>query len=113
MNSVIVVAAAGNEGNYPYVTGSGLSAASKSISVAAGGDPGVFDIGLTVTGSSGADGEYLSTEAYITPTLASVGTISGHTAYVGEACDTIDQDLTGMIPLISRGTCSFQQKIII
>jgi subtilisin family serine protease len=114
---VIVVASAGNEGDLPYVTG-GPAAASKVISVAAGNDPGIAVQLLEVSGTDGADGAYEAIEAAFTPPLSGFGILSGPTVFVGLACDLPGGDnpfsageLTGMIPLIVRGACRFDQKL--
>ncbi len=110
----IVVASAGNAGNVPYITGSPATA-SKVISVAAGNDPKIFVQLVTVAGSNGKDGNYESVEAAITPPLTTVGTVSGPTVYGGLACSPspfATSSLNGMIPLISRGTCTFAEKIL-
>ncbi len=108
----IVVASAGNSGNVPYITGSPATA-SKVISVAAGNDPKIKVQLVTVANSNGANGEYESVEAAITPPLATVGTVSGTTVYGGLACSAFPAgSLTGMIPLIARGTCTFHDKIL-
>lgn len=108
----IVVASAGNAGNVPYITGSPATG-SKVISVAAGNDPKIQVQLVTVAGSNGADGDYESVEAAITPLLATVGTVSGPAVYAGRACngDPIPS-LTGDIALIARGTCTFHDKIL-
>ena len=109
----VVVASAGNSGNIPYITGS-PAAASKVISVAAGNDPGVFVQLVTVAGSNGANGNYESVEAAITPPLSSVGTVSAPLVKVANlACNGNPlPTLTGDIALIPRGTCTFHDKIL-
>jgi minor extracellular serine protease Vpr len=110
----IVVASAGNAGNVPYITGS-PGTASKVISVAAGNDPKIHIQFLGVTGTAGgvADGNKVAVEAAITPPLSTTGTQTGATAYGGLGCGAFTPGLfTGMIPLISRGTCTFHDKIL-
>ena len=108
----IVVASAGNSGNVPYITGS-PGTASEVISVAAGNDPGVKVQLLDVAGSNGANGSYESVEAAITPPLATTGAVSGLTVSTGIACTPFPAgSLTGLIPLIPRGTCTFHDKIL-
>lgn len=114
----IVVASAGNSGNIPYITGSPATG-SKVISVAAGNDPGVKLQFLEVANSNGADGDdYLVIEFPFAPALTQTGAKSGLTSFVGRACDNADgsnpfapDSLAGMIPLIERGTCRFDEKI--
>ena len=109
---VVVAAAAGNSGNLPYVAGSGLEAADKAISVAAGNDPSIGNQYLNVAGSSGADGNYVSIESAFTPLLKNLGTVSGLTSYAGDGCSAYPANsLAGQIPLIIRGSCTFVQKV--
>jgi len=122
---VIVVASAGNSGNIPYITGAPASAA-NAISVAAGNDPGVAAQLVGVAGSQGADGNYESLEAAITPPLSNTTGISGPAVRLGnpgtpaaQACSTgstpsppAEGSLTGKIPLIQRGVCTFAEKIL-
>jgi minor extracellular serine protease Vpr len=107
---VIVSASAGNSGNLPYITGS-PAVATNAISVAAGNDPGVKVQLTSVAGSTGADGNYESLPAGFGPSLDSTGTVSGTTKFEGAACAPLADSLTGMIPLIVRGTCTFVTKI--
>jgi subtilisin family serine protease len=108
----IVVAAAGNAGDIPYIQDSPGSATGV-ISVAAGNDPGVSVQLLNVAGSSDADGDYESVEGAITVPLATTGAVSGLTVSLGETCSALAPgSLTGKIPLIARGTCTFASKIL-
>jgi subtilisin family serine protease len=116
---VIVVASAGNSGNLPYFTGS-PAVATNAISVAAGNDPGVKVQLATVGGGSVADGDKESLEGALTVPLATSGTVTGHAARLG-AVGTLDAlgclplaagSLTGKIPLIERGVCTFRTKIL-
>lgn len=122
---VIVVASAGNSGNIPYITGS-PAAASRAISVAAGNDPGLRVQLVTVAGTASSNGEFESLEGAFTPALADTGTRSGIAVRLGapgsaaaQACSTgatpappAPGSLTGMIPLIQRGVCTFQEKVM-
>ncbi len=117
---VIVAASAGNEGDLPYVTGS-PAAASKAISVAAGMDPGVGIQLVDLAGSDGADGSYESFEAAFTPPLPPSPGLTGPTVFVGFACDEGGPggenpfplgSLSGTIPLIERGDCRFDEKVL-
>ncbi len=108
---VIVVASAGNSGNIPYITGS-PAAASGAISVAAGNDPGVLVQLATLGGSGAANGDYESVPAAFGPALVDVGTKSGPTSFVGDAClPFASGSLSGQIPLVIRGTCTFVVKV--
>jgi minor extracellular serine protease Vpr len=109
---VIVAASAGNSGNLPYNTGS-PAVATNAISVAAGNDPGISLQLAAVAGSKNgtADGNYESLPAAFGPGLSATGTQSGVTTFAGAACNPITANLTGMIPLIARGTCTFVTKV--
>jgi subtilisin family serine protease len=116
---VIVVASAGNSGNLPYVTGS-PAVASNAISIAAGNSPGVKVQLATVAGSSGANGDKESLEGALTVPLVKSGTITGPAVRLGavgsaaaRACSSLAAgSLTGKIPLIERGVCTFRTKIL-
>ena len=116
---IIVVASAGNSGNLPYFTGS-PAVASNAISVAAGNDPGIRLQLMTVAGSAGADGDKESLEGAITVPLATSGPKSGPAVQLGpvgsaaaRACSALPGgSLTGKIPLIERGVCTFRTKIL-
>lgn len=113
-----VAASAGNSGNLPYITGA-PAAAGKAISVAAGNDPGVTAQLVNVANSAGADGNYESLEAAFTPPLSVTGTKTGLAIKLGAVgsaaarlCSALPAGtLTGKIPLIERGVCTFQAKI--
>ncbi len=115
---VIVVASAGNSGNLAYITGA-PAAATEAISVAAGNDPGIKLQLLTVANSGSTDGDKESVEGAFTPPLAETGTKSGLAARLGDFLSPAAQlctalpagSLTGRIPLVSRGTCTFQLKV--
>ncbi len=113
---VVVVASAGNSGNIPFITGSPASA-SDVISVAAANDPGLAIQLVQALGTGGADGMYESVEASFTPPLTGTGTTTGPVQFVGLACSTAGVSpfaagsLTGSIPLIQRGSCTFGEKV--
>ena len=116
---IIVVASAGNSGNLPYVTGS-PAVASAAISVAAGNDPGLKLQLVSVAGSTGADGDKEALEGALTVPLATTGTVTGPAVQLGavgtpaaRACSALPAgSLTGKIPLIERGVCTFRTKIL-
>jgi subtilisin family serine protease len=116
---IIVVASAGNSGDHPYFTGS-PAVASAAISVAAGNDPGVKLQVLSVAGSNGADGDKESLEGALTVPLATSGAVSGPAVQLGavgtaaaQACTALPAgSLTGKIPLIERGICTFRTKVL-
>jgi 2',3'-cyclic-nucleotide 2'-phosphodiesterase (5'-nucleotidase family)/subtilisin family serine protease len=119
---MIVVASAGNAGNYNYITGSPATA-TKAISVAASttgfvtgptisvegtDDPNLIDIVYTPSAFDGTGGHFLETT---TAPLAYVGNLTGATD--NQLCTTAGIDagaLTGKIALIQRGTCAFTDK---
>jgi subtilisin family serine protease len=116
---VIVAASAGNSGNLPYVTGS-PAVATNAISVAAGNDPGVKVQLATVAGGSAADGDKESLEGALTVPLATSGTVTGPAVRLGPdgslaalgCLPLAPGSLTGKIPLIERGICTFRTKIL-
>jgi 2',3'-cyclic-nucleotide 2'-phosphodiesterase (5'-nucleotidase family)/subtilisin family serine protease len=119
---MIVVASAGNAGNYNYITGSPATA-TKAISVAASttgfvtgptinvegtDDPNLTDIVYTPSAFDGTGGHYLETT---TAPLAYAGNLAG--AANNQLCTTdgiAAGALAGKIALIQRGTCAFTIK---
>ena len=108
-NGVVVVAASGNAGDLPYVT-STPALADGVISVAASIDEGVEVLGLTVNSPVGIADDYEATTgdfgSLSTPTTGDLGI-----AAPLDACTALTNDLSGVVALIQRGTCSFSTKI--
>src|SRR5207253_469528 len=92
----------------------------SSANVAAGNEPGVMVQLVTVAGSNGADGDKESLEGALTVPLAVTGTVSGPAVQLGavgtpdaRACSALPAgSLTGKIPLIERGVCTFRTKVL-
>lgn len=118
-NGVVVVVASGNAGPVPYVTGS-PSVAPGAISVAASIDSGVTVLGVEVNSPPSIAGQYEAQPGDFgpldPPTTADLAIAETPETPMDnglrEACEPIDNDLTGLIAIVSRGTCSFSLKIL-
>src|SRR5256885_53353 len=116
---ILVVASAGNSGDLPFFAGS-PAVATNAISVAAGNDPGIKLQLMAVAGSTGVDGDKESLEGALTVPLATAGAQTGPAVQLGavgtsaaRACNALPAgSLTGKIPLIERGICTFATKIL-
>gem|GEM_PF-1108112 len=109
-NGVIVVAAAGNAGPIPYVTGS-PAVADGVISVAASLDGGADVMAMTIDSPESIAGEYEAAGSEFGPLDPPT---SGEVALAGpdsEACVPIETDVAGKIALVDRGTCEFTVKV--
>jgi minor extracellular serine protease Vpr len=114
---VIVVAAAGNDGDKPYVSGSPASTP-EVISVAETQVPTAEAVPLIVTAPASIAGTYPNTA---TIDWAPVdGGAAGQVVFVGRACltgtasgspDPLAADPSGMIALVDRGTCNISEKV--
>jgi subtilisin family serine protease len=114
---VVVVTAAGNNGNLPYVVSS-PSIAQGVISVAQTMVPSAKAYPLTVNSPAGIAGSYGNTA---TLDWAPVGAgFTGNVAVVGRGCpagsgvsvdDPYTSNPSGKIALIDRGTCSVSLKV--
>lgn len=116
---VVVVAAAGNDGNKPYVVSS-PSVGPRVISVAQTQVPSARAIPLVVNSPAAIAGVYGNTE---TVSWAPVGQgATGDVAFVGRGCpagsisatspeDAYLADPAGKIALIDRGACSISLKV--
>jgi minor extracellular serine protease Vpr len=114
---VVVVAAAGNDGDKPYVSGSPASTP-EVISVAETEVPTAEAVPLVVTAPSSIAGSYGNTA---TIDWAPVdGGATGQMVYVGQGCltgtasgtpDPLLADPTGKIALVDRGTCNISEKV--
>ncbi len=114
---VIVVAAAGNDGDKPYVTSSPGSTP-EVISVAETQVPTADDVPLVVTAPASIAGSYPDTATIDWAPID--GGASGQVAYVGRGCltgtstgspDPLLANPAGMIALVDRGTCNISEKI--
>ena len=110
---IIVVAAAGNAGHAPYVTGSPGSA-NRAISVAAMDARAFLVNGLHITLSSGggADGVEANSLKLPSGNVPAVILTTGAGSALSLGCNPTDYPAgaAGALVIISRGTCSFNQK---
>ncbi len=113
---VVVVAAAGNEGDRPYAVNS-PSMAPGAISVAQTRMPGERAWPLLIAAPSEIAGEYGNVQAQ---EWAPVGAgFKGDVAFVGRGCPAQDDqaadpylaDPTGKVALIERGSCTESSKV--
>jgi subtilisin family serine protease len=106
---VVVVVAAGNDANKPYIVSS-PSIAPGAISVAQTAVPSASLYGLKVNSPAAIAGVYNNTA---TVDWAPIGAgFSGDVVAVGTACPgAVLPDLTGKVALIDRGTCSISLKV--
>ncbi len=107
---VVVVAAAGNAGNRPYIVSS-PSVGPPVISVAQTQVPSASAYPLVVNAPAAIAGFYANTA---TVDWAPVDrAVTGDVAYVGTGCpgETYLADPAGKVALISRGTCSISLKV--
>lgn len=107
---IVVVAAAGNDGDKPFVASS-PSVGPGVISVAQTQVATAFGIPLIITAPASIAGTYSNTA---TLSFAPVDTsVSGDVVYLGRGCigDTYLADPAGKIALIDRGACNISEKI--
>jgi subtilisin family serine protease len=110
---IIVVAAAGNEGQAPYVTGD-PSTGTRVISVAAMDARAFLVNGVHITLSSGGGANGVEANSLKLPTgnVPALILTSGGALSLG--CNTTDYPASGVVGalvIVSRGTCSFDQKV--
>ena len=112
-NGSIVVIAAGNDGDIPYIHG-GPAVAPAAISVAsslAGGETQGIE---ATSNDTAANGSFLVSEGAHTNTLAAGNTISGNLVAATEldGCTPLSNaaDIAGNVALIIRGGCGFDIK---
>jgi subtilisin family serine protease len=108
---VVVVAAAGNASNRPYIVSS-PSVAPGVISVAQTATPRDKAVPLVVNTPAAIAGSYANTQLLDFAPLG--GGVSGDVVYVGRGCpgvDTFLADPAGKIALIDRGACAVSLKI--
>lgn len=111
---VIVVVAAGNNGN-TYYTMSSPGIANRGITVANSLDDGATFSTIKVLAPAAVAGDYASAEGVFTPPLKTHGPVSAQVVQTDPplACETLKNTaaLQGKIALIDRGTCFFVDKI--
>ncbi|MFH1475422.1 MAG: S8 family serine peptidase [Chloroflexota bacterium] len=115
--NMVVAVSAGNEGPGHYTVGSPGSAA-RALTAGASTVPHFVGAPLTVGGATYgvAAGDFATVTADLTALLAVVpaDSIAGQASTLGRACNASTPalpSLTGKIALISRGACTFSQKI--
>jgi len=110
---VVVVAAAGNAADRPYILGS-PSSTPEVISVAQTQVPSAVGIPLVVNSPAAIAGTYGNTA---TLEFAPIGSgATGNVAFVGRGCvislgDTYLANPAGKIALIDRGSCNISEKV--
>ncbi len=107
---VVVVAAAGNAGDKPYIVSS-PSSTPEVISVAQTQVPGAKAYPLVINSPASIAGTYGNTA---TVDWAPVdGGVTGDVVYIGRACpgDTLLANPSGKIALVDRGVCSISLKV--
>jgi minor extracellular serine protease Vpr len=112
---IVVVAAAGNDGTAPYITGEPASA-TRAISVAAMNARPFLINAVQITLSSGGSGIGLDANYYDVPlptgSLPALILTSGGTLSLGcDASDYPPSGAAGALVIVSRGTCTFVQKV--
>jgi len=113
---IIVVTAAGNNGPAPYITGD-PGTASHAISVAAMNARAFLANGVHITLSSGGGANGVEANTLKLPTGSVPAFILKNAAgtALSLGCNTTDYPVggvTGAVVIVSRGTCSFNQKAI-
>jgi subtilisin family serine protease len=112
---IIVVASAGNEGAFPYITGA-PAVASSAISIAANNPGGRIVTLFNVTAPPAAAGFYSSLEGSGPVTFAELGTVSGPLvpSVPANGCAPLTNAaaIGGKIALVIRGTCAFVDKYL-
>jgi minor extracellular serine protease Vpr len=109
---IIVVAAAGNAGPAPYITGD-PAAANRAISVAAMNARPFLANGVRITLSSGGGANGVEANSLTLPTGSVPALILTNGAKLSLGCNATDfpASAAGALVIISRGTCSFDQKV--
>ena len=110
----VVVAAAGNEGDVPFIH-SAPATYSSVIAVANTYGPG--EVGTFVVVEEPADlaGQYPARAAskQFAPSLSNAGPVTGGLVYAGNGCLAADfpPEVAGAIALVDRGDCTFAEKL--
>jgi minor extracellular serine protease Vpr len=109
---IIVVAAAGNNGPAPYITGD-PGTASHTISVAAMNARAFLVNGVHIALSSGGGANGVEANSLKLPTgnVAAVILKSGAALSLGCNATDFPSSAKGALVIVSRGTCSFDQKV--
>ncbi|HUK13848.1 MAG TPA: S8 family serine peptidase [Thermoanaerobaculaceae bacterium] len=110
---VIVVAAAGNDNDGYFIVGT-PSNATRAISVAAVGDPGVLYPDLVVNTPDAIAGDYVVEAAEFGPPLPSAGITSDLVwANPHNGCSSFSNAaaMQGKVAMMDRGSCNFTVKV--
>jgi minor extracellular serine protease Vpr len=110
---IVVVAAAGNNGTAPYITASPASA-TRAISVAAMNARQFLINGVRITLSSGGSGVGVNANDLPLPTGSVPALILTSTGGLGFGCNATDYPASGAagaVVIVSRGNCTFDQKV--
>jgi len=109
---IIVVAAAGNNGPAPYITGD-PGTASHAISVAAMNARAFLVNGVHIALSSGGGANGVEANSLKLPTGSVAAVILKSGAALGLGCNATDfpASTKGALAIVARGTCSFDQKV--
>jgi minor extracellular serine protease Vpr len=113
---IIVVASAGNAGPAPYVTGAPASA-SRAISVAAMNARPFLANGVHIALSSGGGADGVEANSLKLPTgsvpalILTRSTPQGLALSLGCNASDFPAGAAGALVIVSRGTCSFDQKV--
>jgi len=111
---ILTVAAAGNGGNKPYISGTPAGAAS-ALSVAQTQVPSAKKFPLVISAPAAIAGTYKNVETVEWAPLGTTG-ISGDVVYVGGngcpggATEPAPGSLTGKVALVDRGACAVSLK---
>lgn len=106
---IVAVISAGNSGDRPFIVGSPSNAA-EAISVAQTSMPSGKSIPLVVNTPANLAGSYTNTATVDWAPIANG--FSGTVKLGGLACTAAETpDLSGMVALIDRGTCSISLKV--
>ncbi len=108
---IIVVAAAGNEGPAPYVTGDPGSA-THAISVAAMNARPFLANGLNIAFSSGSSVNGVEADTLALPNGSVPAVVLTASGALSLGCNATDfpASVAGALVIVARGTCSFDQK---
>jgi subtilisin family serine protease len=105
---MVVAISAGNEGPGHYTVGSpGIAQRALTSGASSVGHFVGTPVSVGATSTLGAAGDFPVVASNLTAPLGVV--LSG--SALGDACAAVSADLTGKIALISRGACTFSQKI--
>lgn len=107
---VVVVTAAGNGGDFPYILSS-PSSTPEIISVAQTQDPSAVAFPLVVNSPPAIAGTYTNTATVDWAPLSSP--VTGNVSYIGRGCpgDTFLDNPSGKVALIDRGACAVSLKV--